>query len=53
MYLCVIGNGIDCTSFYDFSIIFWKFSDSVVFFVSIFFGIMSVIRLRCLCLING
>jgi hypothetical protein len=30
MYLCV--RGINVASFYDFSIGFWKCSDSVVFF---------------------
>jgi len=28
-----IARGIDCASFYDFSIGYWKCSDSVVFFV--------------------
>ena len=30
MYMGVKGN--DCASFYDFDIVFWKSSDSVVFF---------------------
>ena len=35
-FICVLG-GIDFVSFYDYHILFWKCSDSVVFF---FFSIL-------------
>ena len=39
MYFCV--SGIDFASFYDFDILFWNCSDSVVFLFLLFFIILG------------
>jgi hypothetical protein len=43
MYLCV--RGIDFASFYDFSIVFWKCSHSVIFFSSLYSSSFSLVKM--------